>query len=222
MRTCEVEGCARKHQARGYCSKHYNEIVAGPDRHKVTRHCNECDTEYTTTRSNGKYCSIKCRDTVLHREKRGTFRERPPKPVVIKQVRDNRSPLRRAYEDQDWAGILEEVRRECQLTPDGCWEWQRRLDQNGYPNAKLGRKYVAIHRLVIEAKYEAPLGKQAAHHMCANRKCCNPKHLQPITHYDNSAEMLARHSYLARIAELESELDRLDPQNPLLYQIKVA
>lgn len=87
MRTCEVEGCARKHRARGYCSKHYNEIVAGPDRHKVTRHCNECDTEYTTTRSNGKYCSLACRDKVMRREKRVRFKERPPREPKPKHYR---------------------------------------------------------------------------------------------------------------------------------------
>ena len=62
MRTCSIDGCPRKHQARGYCSKHYNEIVMGPDRHKVTITCLWCGKPHITTRSKSKYCSLECRD----------------------------------------------------------------------------------------------------------------------------------------------------------------
>lgn len=47
-------------------------------------------------------------------------------------------------------------------------------------------------------------------------------HLEPVTHRDNTAEMLARHSYLARIAELEEALASIDAGHPLLQVIRVA
>ena len=80
MRTCIIDGCEAKHLAKGYCRKHYNEVGPGQDRHKVTRNCDECGREYTTTRSNGKYCSLDCRDAVMKREKRGVYRDRPKIP----------------------------------------------------------------------------------------------------------------------------------------------
>ena len=73
----------------------------------------------------------------------------------------------------------------------------------------------------LEAKHEAPLGSQAAHHICANTKCVNPEHLQPVTHRDNIAEMLARHSYLKRIAELEEAIKELAPNHEVLNRVPI-
>jgi len=85
-----------------------------------------------------------------------------------------------------------------------------------------GRKWgVQIHRAVVEASYGRPLGSQHAHHKCANRRCVNPDHLQPVTHRENAAEMLARQSLLSRIAELEEALRETSPHHPLLAHIPV-
>jgi len=102
----------------------------------------------------------------------------------------------------------------------GCWEWSGRIS-DGYPVQRIGGKTYFVHRLSLEAKMSAPLGSQAAHHMCANSKCVNPEHLQPVTHRENVAEMLARHSYLDRIAELEAALAEVCPQHPILQVIPV-
>lgn len=64
--------------------------------------------------------------------------------------------------------------------------------------------------------------RTAGHHTCGDSRCVNPDHLQPVTHRDNTAEMLARHSYLARIAELEEALATIDPSHPLLAVVRVA
>jgi len=65
MKTCTIDGCDRAHRAKGYCSSHYSAIL-DPDRHVVTRACDECGETYTTTRTNGRYCSLLCRDACLH------------------------------------------------------------------------------------------------------------------------------------------------------------
>jgi hypothetical protein len=43
-----------------------------------------------------------------------------------------------------------------------------------------------------------------------------------VTHRDNNAEMMARNSYVNRIAELEQALRELNPDHALLGVIEVA
>lgn len=133
---------------------------------------------------------------------------------------DPRSALTQAFEGGDWPTVLAEL--ENRSTRLGtCWVWSAKT-RDGYPVATVSGKSVPAHRLSLHAKMGQPLGSQAAHHICANVACVNPAHLQPVTHRENSAEMLARHSYLARIRELESALADLDPAHHLLAVIEVA
>lgn len=73
--------------------------------------------------------------------------------------------------------------------------------------------------MVIEAREGKPLGVLAAHHTCANSTCVSPDHLQAITHRENVAEMLARTSLEARIAELELAVLAMDPDHPVLNRV---
>jgi hypothetical protein len=133
---------------------------------------------------------------------------------------DQRSPLRRAIECGDHDEIISLILEDCEPVGD-CLLWKRK-NKDGYPHLRVGKREFLVHRLVLEAKHRAPLGSQHAHHICATPLCVNPDHLQPVTHRDNIAEMLARQSYLARIAELEAALIELDPNHPLLAVVAVA
>lgn len=67
-------------------------------------------------------------------------------------------------------------------TPEtNCWEWQGAIHSGGY--GVLGREYV--HRLVYEELIgPVPEGLQLDH-LCRNRRCCNPGHLEPVTQAEN-------------------------------------
>ena len=166
------------------------------------KECQWCQQEFETRIASTKYCSDSC--------KKDAAKDRRMKSL---------SPLRYAYEHGDNAGIIDALRDGSTITPSGCWEWKRIKD--GYPRAVFGTKWVAVHRLSLEAKHGAPLGEQAAHHVCANTKCVNPDHLQPVTHRENSAEMLARNSYLKRIAELEEVIKEINPNHEILNRIRM-
>jgi hypothetical protein len=102
----------------------------------------------------------------------------------------------------------------------GCWEWKTK--QGAYPTYDINGKNIRVHRLVLEAKFDGiPLGSQHAHHVCANTMCVNPDHLQPVTHRENVAEMMARQSLLARIRDLEQRLEEVAPGDPLLSVIEL-
>lgn len=68
QRTCDVGGCDRAHRAKGYCAAHYNAILK-PDRHRTVIVCAECGEVYETKRTNGRYCSLACRDAEGRRRK---------------------------------------------------------------------------------------------------------------------------------------------------------
>ena len=168
-----------------------------------SRECAHCKGEFMGRANGSKYCSNECSGEYMR-----------------KLALDRRSPLRKAYEANDHKGMLKAIKKRVSITKNGCWEWNR-LDSDGYARVTIGDKNIALHRLVLEAKHEAPLGSQAAHHICANTKCVNPEHLQPVTHRDNVAEMLARHSYLNRIAELEEVIKEIAPNHEVLNRVPI-
>jgi hypothetical protein len=140
-----------------------------------------------------------------------------------------KSSLRLAIEAGDHAEVIAEIRSRTETDTNGCWIWQGQItaSRNGkgtgrYPIIGIGKSNVMVHRLVLEAKHGRLLGSQHAHHACAVTRCVNPDHLQPVTHRENIAEMLARQSYLAYIEELRQALAELHPDHPLLHRIEVA
>lgn len=140
------------------------------------------------------------------------------------QIERTRSPLAVAVRDGDHAAVIRLIKKDCLVTATGCWEWQRRLSDE-YPQIRLninGKQMNAqVHRLSLEAKHGKPLGKQACHHICANSRCTNPDHLQPVTHRENTAEMLQRNYFIARINELEAALSAAIPHHDLLTHIGI-
>jgi hypothetical protein len=83
------------------------------------------------------------------------------------------------------------------VNPGGCWDWQGSKSKDGYGQFILdGRRSVrrvriSPYRFMWEyCNGPMPEGLEPDH-LCNNRKCCNPAHIEPVTHAENQ-----RRSYI--------------------------
>ena len=87
------------------------------------------------------------------------------------------------------------------ITHDGCWTWNGGPAGNGYGQVSCkGRKYIT-HRVVYEAMIGPIPEGLTIDHLCRNRLCVNPAHLEAVTMREN---LLRGDSPAARAARRDS------------------
>lgn len=74
------------------------------------------------------------------------------------------------------------LRSRCHINDNGCWEWEGALESQGY--GYVGPNYTGT-RLVHRVMYILTFGEASKDleidHLCRNKKCCNPDHLELVT-----------------------------------------
>jgi hypothetical protein len=70
------------------------------------------------------------------------------------------------------------------ITKSGCWEWNP-VCASGYGMYRKGSALMVAHRFVYDKLIgKIPEGKELDH-LCRNRRCVNPNHVEPVTHREN-------------------------------------
>lgn len=67
----------------------------------------------------------------------------------------------------------------------GCWNWKRCISDNGYGLVTVAGKNARAHRVSYEARFGPIQAGLSLDHLCRNRACINPDHLEPVTHREN-------------------------------------
>ena len=87
------------------------------------------------------------------------------------------------------AKIIIKVRSRVEAKSNGCWIWQGsgsgKGRGGGYPRMSLDGHTVAVHRVMFSCHFGYIPGRKQIDHLCRNRMCVNPDHLDMVTHKQN-------------------------------------
>jgi hypothetical protein len=86
---------------------------------------------------------------------------------------------------------IERFMAKVQKAITGCWEWTACCNQKGYGLFRLGsrkfgtRQFILAHRFAYR-HFVGPIPDGLTlDHLCRNRACVNPEHLEPVLHRVN-------------------------------------
>jgi hypothetical protein len=109
---------------------------------------------------------------------------------------------------QSYIPIYKRFRIEERGHPTPCWTWILSLEGHGY--GQMWDRSVRRTRRAHRVFYEMFVGSipQGLHldHLCSNRDCVNPQHLEPVTLAENNRRAWARIKQMRR-SSLDAETD---------------
>lgn len=82
------------------------------------------------------------------------------------------------------------IQRNIKIAPNGCWVWTGYPDTHGYGRFRIFIDGVirctGAHRAAWLAYRGDIPADHLQYHLCRNRLCCNPDHLELVTNQENA------------------------------------
>ena len=72
-----------------------------------------------------------------------------------------------------------------------CWEWTAFKNREGYGAFRVGPVVVRSHRFAYEALVGPIPGWLVIDHLCRNRGCVNPAHMETVTREENGRRQVS-------------------------------
>jgi hypothetical protein len=88
---------------------------------------------------------------------------------------------------------------------DECWVWPGARNRLGYGAAKHEGKSYRAHRLVYQLRVGPIPDGLVLDHLCRNRACVNPAHLEPVTNAENLRRAVERRTHCKQGHEFTPE-----------------
>ena|SRR5665647_3502531 len=77
------------------------------------------------------------------------------------------------------------MRSRLSVGPGDCWNWNGCVTTNGYGMVRHRGKGMRPHRVVFEFLGTPVPDDMTVDHLCRNKLCCNPAHLEVVTNATN-------------------------------------
>ena len=121
--------------------------------------------------------------------------ERPRLHCNAPGPRENGDLMGSLLTQDDWRLLPPNIQMKATRTPD-CWHWHGARNGRGYGSVTNGHgDSVLVHRRVWEiTRGPIPVGL-TIDHLCMNKVCINPDHLEPVTRAENSRRAAAAQTH---------------------------
>lgn len=106
------------------------------------------------------------------------------------------------------------------IDANGCWVHQSTPDGNGYCSISVNARRVKVHRWIYERVVGSIPAGYEVDHLCRNRRCFNPDHLEAVTQAENNrrstsiTNLKARQTHCAKGHPLSGENLILESSGP--------
>jgi hypothetical protein len=173
---------------------------------RVCAHCDRALPPPTTGRggrqSNRKFCSQTCKSRARNESRKS------PTAITCTACGNERHLLHPAFAGKlcrpcaaklasaaavarlSAVPISTRIAANVETSADGCWNWTGYCYANGYSALSVDGHQRLAHRLSYEAHIgPIPLGL-VIDHLCENKRCVNPQHLEPVSSAENTRRSL--------------------------------
>ena len=95
-------------------------------------------------------------------------------------------PLKKLRRDFRVLPQIDRFFKYVKFQDDSCWEWLGAVQpKNGYGIFSVNGRSIYAHRYCFRRLRGKIGGGLTLDHLCRNRRCCNPDHLEPVTMAEN-------------------------------------
>lgn len=105
--------------------------------------------------------------------------------------------------------LQERIERKSIRNDSGCLVWTGHVDTAGYPNIKWKNINYLVHRIYYKILVENIERHDTLDHICRNKLCIEPTHLEPVSRSENIKRMQISKYYETEIKRLVDFIESL-------------